>query len=272
MYRKISQSIAAAALAACCAIAASPAQAVVAGNDDVSTASPYNDTTVTWSTPSSELADTQIRARALNTPDSVGPESYSFESKELDDGAQTLIHINNENAPRQYAFPVELGPDDRLELMEDGTVSLNSDRFPQGAFEKPWAKDANGADVPTHFEIQGSRLVQVVDFDSNTAFPVVADPKFNWGIVSGHVYLNKEETRKAAAAAAGGGLAALPWLALVPPPFSAVIGANVINIGIWATAAVAQNKCLQLKLGATGGLIPPRIDVSPEHYTGGYCR
>lgn len=136
MYRKISQSIAAAALAACCAIAASPAQAVVAGNDDVSTASPYNDTTVTWSTPSSELADTQIRARALNTPDSVGPESYSFESKELDDGAQTLIHINNENAPRQYAFPVELGPDDRLELMEDGTVSLNSDRFPSGSIRE----------------------------------------------------------------------------------------------------------------------------------------
>ena len=35
-------------------------------------------------------------------------------------------------------FPVSLGENDRLEEMDDGTVSLNSDRFPQGAFEKPW--------------------------------------------------------------------------------------------------------------------------------------
>ncbi|WP_297006681.1 hypothetical protein [uncultured Corynebacterium sp.] len=155
--------------------------------------------------------------------------------------------------------------------MDDGTVGLNSGRFPQGAFDTPWAKDAEGKEVPTHFEVRGNSLVQVVDFDGNTFFPVVADPRFNWDIVSGHAYLNKSETKQAAAAAGGGGLAALPWLALVPPPFSAVVASNVVNTGVWAVAAVAQDKCLALKFGATGSIWPPSIRVTPEHHTGADC-
>jgi len=45
-------------------------------------------------------------------------------------------------------------------------------------FEAPWAKDANGAAVTTRYRLEGNTLVQVVDFDQNTAFPVLADPNF----------------------------------------------------------------------------------------------
>jgi hypothetical protein len=45
-------------------------------------------------------------------------------------------------------------------------------------FEAAWAKDANGAPVSTRYRLEGNTLVQVVDFDQNTAFPVVADPSF----------------------------------------------------------------------------------------------
>ncbi|GAA2055432.1 hypothetical protein [Leifsonia soli] len=38
----------------------------------------------------------------------------------------------------------------------------------------PGAKDANGAAVPTHYEVRGNTLTQVVDFTAITAFPVVA--------------------------------------------------------------------------------------------------
>ncbi len=48
-------------------------------------------------------------------------------------------------------------------------------------FDPAWAKDANGAPVPTHYEIDGNTLVQVVDFTAATAFPVVADPSV-WAI------------------------------------------------------------------------------------------
>lgn len=114
-------------------------------------------------------------------------------------------------------------------------------------------------------------MVQVVEFTENTQFPITADPRFEWGNISGHVWLNKEETRKATAITAGGGLAALLWLALVPPAFSVPIAYNVAAIGGWTVAAQAQGKCLALKLGVTGNTVPPTIGVSPEHHTGADC-
>lgn len=46
--------------------------------------------------------------------------------------------------------------------------------------DTPWAVDANGNQVPTHYEISGSTLTQVIQTDSNTAFPVTADPSAKW--------------------------------------------------------------------------------------------
>jgi len=39
-----------------------------------------------------------------------------------------------------------------------------------------WAYDAKNNPVPTRYEMRGNELVQVIDFNENTAFPVVADP------------------------------------------------------------------------------------------------
>ena len=46
------------------------------------------------------------------------------------------------------------------------------------AVPAPWAKDAVGTAVSTHFETDGESLTQVVDHQTNTAvaYPVVADP------------------------------------------------------------------------------------------------
>ena len=42
----------------------------------------------------------------------------------------------------------------------------------------PWAKDANGQDVPTHYEIDGTIVTQIVEHKGDdVAYPVVADPK-----------------------------------------------------------------------------------------------
>ncbi|MEU3657979.1 DNRLRE domain-containing protein [Streptomyces sp. NPDC032161] len=45
-----------------------------------------------------------------------------------------------------------------------------------GVFDAPWAKDAGGNAVPTSFRIEGGDIVQTIDVNANTAFPVVADP------------------------------------------------------------------------------------------------
>ena len=43
--------------------------------------------------------------------------------------------------------------------------------------ERPWARDANGAEVPTHYEITGTTLTQIIDHRMEPyAYPIVADP------------------------------------------------------------------------------------------------
>ncbi|WGH89964.1 hypothetical protein QDX23_07405 [Auritidibacter ignavus] len=44
-----------------------------------------------------------------------------------------------------------------------------------GGFQPAWSVDANGVELPTHFEIDGNTLTQVVD-TSDAQFPVVSDP------------------------------------------------------------------------------------------------
>lgn len=51
--------------------------------------------------------------------------------------------------------------------------------------EAPWAVDAHGDPVATHFELDGNNLVQIVETNVNTAFPVLADPSFVWWVKMG---------------------------------------------------------------------------------------
>ncbi|MDN3460948.1 hypothetical protein [Rhodococcus sp. APC 3903] len=120
-----------------------------------------------------------------DAPTSRSAPTVTYESVELPDGAQTLIHINSADAPNRFEFPVALPESARLERMDDGSVSLNVNRLPNGGFQAPWAKDAAGDEIPTRLEIEGTTLVQIVDFDENTQFPVVADPRFDWGSSQG---------------------------------------------------------------------------------------
>lgn len=103
------------------------------------------------------------------------------------EGVRALVAIKDETAPKEYRFPVDGPAGSRLvssaELLgaenDTGEVLLvAADGTALGLFEPAWAKDANGQAVPTSYRIEGSSLVQVVDVDENTAFPVVADP--NW--------------------------------------------------------------------------------------------
>lgn len=50
-----------------------------------------------------------------------------------------------------------------------------------GGYRAPWAYDALGQAIPTRFSLDGAVLVQSVDFDQSTAFPVSADPSDFWG-------------------------------------------------------------------------------------------
>lgn len=91
-------------------------------------------------------------------------------------GVRSLIHIDSPAAPERFEFP--LGGDvASLRLTVDGGVeALGRDGTAIATAPAPWARDANGIPVPTHFEINGTTLVQVVEHRGGYTYGIVADP------------------------------------------------------------------------------------------------
>jgi hypothetical protein len=88
--------------------------------------------------------------------------------------------IDNPNAPTEYEYQVYLPEGGRLELTEEGGVIVyNQLDEPVSMVNAPWAKDAEGKNVATHFEIRDNVLIQVVMHDvEGVVYPVTADPVF----------------------------------------------------------------------------------------------
>lgn len=115
----------------------------------------------------------------------------NFQIKPTRNGFQSLININNLNAPKEFEFKVDLPKGSRLisakdYLGKDGDTKevfiVDSNNKITSIFSPAWAKDANNKDIPTYYKINGNKLIQVVEFNENSIFPIVADP--NWWKVS----------------------------------------------------------------------------------------
>lgn len=73
----------------------------------------------------------------------------------------------------------------------------------------PWATDAAGAAVPTHYEIRGGELFQVVTPDASTAYPIVADPTWMWNGPAWGMKLTRAESSRVRDYAAALGMCVL---------------------------------------------------------------
>ncbi|MFJ4188292.1 hypothetical protein [Kitasatospora sp. NPDC089509] len=105
-----------------------------------------------------------------------------------DGSVRSLITINNNSAAHEYRFDLGLPAGATLTQLDDGSVLVLDGDTPLGIFNAPWAKDRNAKSVPTGFRVDGTALVQTVEFNRNTAFPVIADPWYNplswdWGTI-----------------------------------------------------------------------------------------
>jgi hypothetical protein len=119
-----------------------------------------------------------------------GTDASDLAVQAIPDGVRALVSINDASAPRTYEFPLS-GDVARVDQNPDGSLILfDSAGNDLGTVDAPWALDANGNSVPTHFEVDGTTVVQVVDFSSQTAFPVTADPSvhFHWTTVTVELY------------------------------------------------------------------------------------
>jgi hypothetical protein len=156
--------------------------------------------------------------------------------------------LANRAAPTTTAYRVSLPAGARLQKDELGGVMLVKNGVMIGRFAAPWAVDASNRSLPTTYTVAGNTITQTVN-TSGARFPVVADPHYTWGNITGTVYFNKSETAKIAASAAF--VAALG--AFAPPPFNIILVASAATISWEATWAMADGKCVKVKsTGAIG--------------------
>lgn len=106
-------------------------------------------------------------------------DSHSVPVVKDDGSVQITTIIETANAPEDYSYKVTL-PDGAVaqQVEGGGVLFLSAEGDFLGGLTPPWAKDANGIDVPTSYEIDGTTITQVVQHReaSEVAYPVVADP------------------------------------------------------------------------------------------------
>ncbi|MFN3949098.1 hypothetical protein [Microbacterium sp.] len=110
-----------------------------------------------------------------------------------DTRVQTII-------PDRYAtHEAAFGMDGFRAIVDDAGNAGFQQTGREGAFvpvEAPWATDAEGEPVPTHYEVRGERLVQIVTPTERTVYPVVADPTWGWRNAAWGLTLSRSETAK----------------------------------------------------------------------------
>ena len=67
--------------------------------------------------------------------------------------------------------------------IDGGLSRLNNEGRSVGSIRAPWARDANGLDLPTTYEWSDGSLTQHIDLsDPRIAFPVIADPAWDYTV------------------------------------------------------------------------------------------
>lgn len=102
-----------------------------------------------------------------------------------DDGSLQLITVlHGYDAPESFDYKFTLPLGSRILPMGHGLAFFQGNRF-IGGLAAPWAKDGNGADVPTRFSVNGNTVRQLVSHRSGKfAYPIVADPWLGLNIFS----------------------------------------------------------------------------------------
>lgn len=133
---------------------------------------------LTMSTPT--RGDGQTSSDGLTTVYDGTSTDTSVALQPTDTGVRAAITIDSAAAPEDYEF--QMGGDvASLELNADGSVTALDANNDSIAFAPaPWAVDVDGNAVPTHYEVSGTTLTQVVEHkNGNWAYGITADPFFS---------------------------------------------------------------------------------------------
>ncbi|SDS04654.1 hypothetical protein SAMN04488539_0899 [Corynebacterium timonense] len=158
---------------------------VVAGNNEPSVkVRGYEGGVVGFSIPHANSRDSSLADGRLvvDGEDGTTP-SYVLSSRET--GGTIAAVIPSPESPTELSYSPLAGTRIELDsstgnvlLYDAGSASTETELL--GIAHAPWAVDAAGRHVPTHFEIRQGNLIQVVDHTSaNYQYPIVADPSWD---------------------------------------------------------------------------------------------
>ena len=92
-----------------------------------------------------------------------------------DGSAQINTVIKDAKAPKRYAYKMQVPEGAKIQRAGSSVLVTKGKKMVVG-IAPAWAKDAKGKSVPTHYEVKGNTVTQVVDHGSQYAYPIVADP------------------------------------------------------------------------------------------------
>jgi hypothetical protein len=94
-----------------------------------------------------------------------------------DGSLQILTVIESADASTRYEYNFDALGQFLLKQSGDGVIIESESGDFIAGIAPAWAKDSKGVPVPTHYEINGTKLIQVVEHTgSDFAYPIVADP------------------------------------------------------------------------------------------------
>lgn len=180
-----------------------------------------------------------------------------------DDGSVQIISVS-ETAASPSEFSYVLQPPDGTKILpgiDGGYVLQDAAGNLTGLINAPWAIDASGVKVPTHYELVGNMLTQHIDFSApGIEFPVVADPTiyyFWWGY---GVKYTKSETARVANAANNNSY--YTYLCGVIPSYPIIALCASLAFVMYAqyfsafTQAKNAGKCVQVNYPFAGAPVP----------------
>ena len=167
-------------------VASLDAQAAAVDGNVVTVGS--GDSPVAVTVPVSEQPNVAIEEGLVSLADDS---SYSIVPTVIEDGS-VAIHsvLNSAEAPRafDYILGLQAGAVVQVDEASGSATALNADGSVAVMVAAPWATDANGRSIPTHYSVSGHTLTQHVEVTAESAFPVVADPWLGVELVAAYSF------------------------------------------------------------------------------------
>lgn len=102
----------------------------------------------------------------------------SLKSTEIDGGVQLLYTMTDSLSLREFSLELSLNDESSLVVDDNNQYYVVSSNGEIETFiGQPWAVDADGNFVDTHYVVEGNVIKQIIDYDGDN-YPVQADPLF----------------------------------------------------------------------------------------------